>query len=55
MDIPPYFKQEKQATCTLAVLRMVLSYFSISVSEAQLEEQVINDYGKKFSNIWTRL
>lgn len=52
MNMPPYFKQEKQGTCSLAVLRMVLSHFGISASESELEKKVISDYGKKFSNIW---
>ena len=52
MNIPPYFNQEKQSTCSLAVLRMCLQHFGITVSETELEEKVIGDYGKKFSNIW---
>jgi hypothetical protein len=52
MRVPPYFKQEKQATCSLAVLRMVLDHFGIFVIESALVDKVSKDYGKVFSNIW---
>ena len=52
MREPPYFKQERQATCSLAVLRMVLGHFGIFVTEADLIDKVSIDYGKNFSNIW---
>lgn len=50
--IPPYFKQERNATCTLAVLRMVLATYDKFVSEDELRSKVIKDYGSHFKNIW---
>lgn len=52
MNIPPYFKQEKQATCSLAVLRMALAHFGINLTEHDLEEKIKTDYGNNFKNIW---
>lgn len=52
MQIPPYFKQEKLATCSLASLRMALGYFDIKVTEKELEEQVKSEYGTRFKNLW---
>ena len=52
MSEPPYLKQERQSTCSLAVLRMVLGHFGIFVTESDLVEKVSKDYGKGFSNIW---
>lgn len=49
---PPYFKQESQTTCSLAVLRMVLTHFKKNISENRLREEVIKDYGNDFKNIW---
>lgn len=52
MKTPLYFRQEKQATCSLAVLRMALHYFGAEATEAELLEKVEKDYGNTFSNIW---
>lgn len=52
MNIVPYFKQQKNTTCSLAVLRMVLAFHGIQIEEKQLVQQVEKDYGKKFKNIW---
>lgn len=49
---PPYFKQAHRYTCSLAVLRMVLAYFKIKVSEKELIEKVERDYGAGFKNLW---
>jgi hypothetical protein len=50
--IPPYYKQENRYTCSLAVLRMVLAYHEITVSEAELISRVEPEYGKDFRNLW---
>lgn len=52
MTMPPYFKQQKSTTCSLAVLRMVLASKGISVGEEELLKKVEKDYGKSFKNIW---
>ncbi len=52
MITPPYFHQESNATCSLAVLRMALAHFGIKASENELKAQVILLYGKRFKNIW---
>ena len=49
---PPYLKQQKSTTCSLAVLRMVLATRDIEVSEQELVSKVETDYSKKFKNIW---
>lgn len=49
---PPYFKQDNPYTCSLSVLRMVLAYYGINVSEAELINKVEKDYGKNFKNLW---
>ena len=49
---PPYQKQQKSTTCSLAVLRMVLATNDIEVSEQELIRKVEQDYGKRFKNIW---
>lgn len=48
----PYIKQESRYTCSLAVLRMVLSFYDIQISEEELVDQVKPIYGSKFKNIW---
>jgi len=48
----PYFKQETSASCSLAVLRMVLASCGIEVSEKELIAKVRLDYRADFSNIW---
>lgn len=50
--IPPYFQQENAYTCSLSVLRMVLSFYGMDVSEAELINRVEEDYGKNFKNLW---
>ena len=52
MAIPPYFKQQKLRTCSLACLRMALGYFDITVTEKELETKIEPDYGKNFKNLW---
>lgn len=52
MKFFPYFQQENPYTCSLAVLRMVLAYFGINVSEKELISKVEKDYGKSFKNLW---
>lgn len=49
---PPYFKQERSATCTLAVLRMVLAAHGQNILEEELRNKVVKDYGSHFKNIW---
>jgi hypothetical protein len=49
---PPYIKQSRGSTCSLAVLRMVLAAKHIFVTEEVLIDKVIPDYGKDFKNIW---
>lgn len=36
----PYFEQERDFTCGPAVLRMILAYFGVSVSEEHLSQEV---------------
>ena len=50
--MPPYFKQETNHTCSLAVLRSVLTAKGILVSEKELVDKVISDYGVNFKNLW---
>lgn len=50
--IPPFFRQQGQYTCSLAVLRMVLAYFGKVVTEEKLIKQVEALYGKDFHNLW---
>lgn len=50
--MPPYFKQENNYACSLAVLRMVLAHFGHIVSERELLDSVASEYGKHFKNIW---
>lgn len=52
MRIPPYYQQERPGTCSLAVLRMSLAHFGIQVSEKELEDKVIADYGTGFKSLW---
>lgn len=52
MTVPPYFKQTNATTCSLAVLRMVLAAYNITVSENELLKKVEKDYGKNFKNLW---
>ncbi len=52
MNAPSYFKQEGKYNCSLAVLRMVLVARGIEVTEKDLQQKVIKDYGKKYKNIW---
>jgi hypothetical protein len=49
---PPYFKQNYQYACSLAVLRMVLATYGINISEEELLSRVKSDYGQDFKNIW---
>lgn len=49
---PPYFKQERRATCSLACLRMVLASRSLIAPEKELVNKVTGDYGNNFKNIW---
>ncbi|MCL4374815.1 C39 family peptidase [Patescibacteria group bacterium] len=50
--IPKYFKQNNPYTCSLAVLRMVLAFYGIEASEAELINRVGKDYGMNFKNLW---
>lgn len=50
--MPSYFKQQSKSTCSLAVLRMVLDTFGVKVSERELLDCVLKDYGSEFKNIW---
>lgn len=50
--IPKYFKQDSQYTCSLAVLRMILAFYGIEISEVDLISKVEKDYGKNFKNLW---
>lgn len=52
MKIPPYYTQEHPHACSLAVLRMVLAYYNIKVSERELITSVERTYGSNFNNIW---
>lgn len=47
-----YFKQQHPYTCSLAVLRMVLSEYGINVTEDELISKVLPVYGSDFKNIW---
>lgn len=47
-----YFKQENKYTCSLAILRMVLDYNGIKVSENELIKKVEAEYGSDFKNIY---
>jgi hypothetical protein len=52
MRVPPYYKQKKPYTCSLAALRMVFGYFGVIVSESELVNKVVPDYGPGFKNLW---
>jgi hypothetical protein len=52
MPIPPYFKQETNSSCSLAVLRMVLAVHGQEVAETELLEKIVPAYGDDFRNIW---
>jgi len=50
--VPKFFKHDNQYTCSLAVLRMVLAFYGIDISEVELIKKVEKDYGKNFKNLW---
>lgn len=52
MNTPPYFKQQKSYTCSLAVLRMILAQHNITVTETELLKHIEQNYPKGFKNIW---
>lgn len=52
MNIPPYFKQQGNSSCSLAILRMVLAAKGINITEEELVNKVEENYGKNFKNIW---
>lgn len=50
--MPPYFPQASRYACSLAVLRSVLAFRGVHVSEEKLIKIVAPDYGTTFKNIW---
>lgn len=52
MKTPPYFRQINSSGCSIAILRMVLATKHIQVSEEELINRIVKDYGKNFTNIW---
>jgi ABC-type bacteriocin/lantibiotic exporter with double-glycine peptidase domain len=52
INTPPYFKQDYQYACSLAVLRMVLAHYGINVTEKELLKKVEKNHGVNFKNLW---
>lgn len=52
VTVPPFLNQQHSATCSLAVLRMVLAFNCCHVTEANLVKEVTPDYGLEFQNLW---
>lgn len=48
--IPPYFIQQKPYTCSIAILRIVLSQHNIEISETRLLQQMSERYNQKSKN-----
>ena len=47
-----YFKQRGKYNCSLAVLRMVLDYFGVIITEEELQKKVEKNYGVGYKNLW---